>query len=77
MTTTPKPPAEVTIEPSLVRALLQEQRTDLAHLALIEIGEGWDNRLFRLYTRRIQRGRRRHVDARTRPGTGAGTGVGA
>ena len=48
MTTGPKPPAEVTIEPSLVRALLQEQHTDLAQLALIDIGEGWDNKLFRL-----------------------------
>jgi aminoglycoside phosphotransferase (APT) family kinase protein len=48
MTTGPKPPAEVTIDPSLVRALLQEQHTDLAQLALIDIGEGWDNKLFRL-----------------------------
>ena len=48
MTTGPKPPAEVTIEASLVRALLQEQHPDLAHLALIDIGEGWDNTLFRL-----------------------------
>ncbi len=48
MTTGPKPPAEVTIEPSLVQALLQEQHTDLAQLALIDIGEGWDNKLFRL-----------------------------
>ena len=48
MTTRPKPPAEVTIDPSLVRALLQEQHTDLAQLPLIDIGEGWDNKLFRL-----------------------------
>ena len=48
MTTSPKPPAEVTIEPSLVRALLQEQHSDLAQLALTAIGEGWDNKLFRL-----------------------------
>jgi hypothetical protein len=46
MTTGPKPPAEVTIEPSLVRGLLQEQHSDLAQLALIEIGEGWGNKLF-------------------------------
>jgi len=39
---------EVTIDPSLVRALLQEQHADLAQLALIDIGEGWDNKLFRL-----------------------------
>jgi aminoglycoside phosphotransferase (APT) family kinase protein len=48
MSTGPKPAAEVTIESSLVRALLQEQHTDLAQLALNDIGEGWDNRLFRL-----------------------------
>jgi aminoglycoside phosphotransferase (APT) family kinase protein len=48
MTTGPKPPAEVTIEASLVRALLQEQHPNLAHMALIDIGEGWDNKLFRL-----------------------------
>ena len=43
-----KPAAEVTIGPSLVLALLQEQHADLAHLPLIDIGEGWDNKLFRL-----------------------------
>jgi len=48
MTTGPKPPADVTIEPSLVRTLLQEQHSDLAHLPLIDVGEGWDNKLFRL-----------------------------
>jgi len=42
------PPAEVAIDPSLVRALLREQHTDLVHLALVDAGEGWDNRLFRL-----------------------------
>ena len=48
MTIGAKPPAEVTIDPSLVRALLQEQHADLAHLPLNDFGEGWDNRLFRL-----------------------------
>ena len=48
MPTRLKPPADVTIEPPLVRALLQQQHRDLAHLALIEIGEGWDNKIFRL-----------------------------
>ena len=43
-----KPPADVRIDLSLVGALIQEQHPDLAHLALSEIGEGWDNRLFRL-----------------------------
>ena len=48
MTMGAKPPAEVSIDRSLVSALLQEQHTDLAHLPLTEIGEGWDNKLFRL-----------------------------
>jgi len=48
MTTAEKPTAEVTIDPSIVRALLQEQQADLADLPLIEVGEGWDNKLFRL-----------------------------
>ena len=48
MTTRAKPAAEVTIDTSVVRALLEEQHADLAHLSLIEVGEGWDNKLFRL-----------------------------
>ena len=48
MTMGAKPPAEVSIDRSLVIALLQEQHTDLAHLPLTEIDEGWDNKLFRL-----------------------------
>ena len=48
MTIRAKPAAEVTIDTSVVRALLQEQHADLAHLSLIEVGEGWDNKLFRL-----------------------------
>ena len=43
-----KPTAEVTIDSSVVRALLQQQHADLAHLPLIEVAEGWDNTLFRL-----------------------------
>ena len=43
-----KPPAEVTIDRSVIGALLQEQHNDLAHLPLTEIAEGWDNKLFRL-----------------------------
>lgn len=42
------PPAEVAIDSSVVRGLLQEQHADLVHLALVDVGEGWDNRLFRL-----------------------------
>ncbi len=43
-----KPPADVIVDPSLVRALLQEQHPDLAHLAPVKVAEGWDNALFRL-----------------------------
>ena len=48
MTIGAKPPAEVAVDASLVRALIQEQHPDLAHLPLNDIGEGWDNSLFRL-----------------------------
>ena len=48
MTRGATPIADVSIEPPLVRALLREQHADLAHLPLIEVGEGWDNKLFRL-----------------------------
>jgi aminoglycoside phosphotransferase (APT) family kinase protein len=43
-----KPPPDIAIDQSLVRALLLEQHADLAHLPLIAIGEGWDNSMFRL-----------------------------
>jgi aminoglycoside phosphotransferase (APT) family kinase protein len=42
------PPAEVTIDARLVRTLLLEQHPDLAHLRLTQVGEGWDNAVFRL-----------------------------
>src|SRR3954454_5037954 len=42
------PPAEVAIDLSMVRTLLQQQHSDLAQLALVDAGEGWDNRLVRL-----------------------------
>ena len=48
MTIKATPTAEVSIDTSVVRALLQEQHADLAHLRLVEVGEGWDNKLFRL-----------------------------
>lgn len=48
MTFGSKPPADIAIDQSLVRALLQEQHPDLADLPLLEVGEGWDNKLFRL-----------------------------
>jgi aminoglycoside phosphotransferase (APT) family kinase protein len=43
-----RPTAENTIDIPLVRALLHEQHPDLAHLALTQVGEGWDNAVFRL-----------------------------
>jgi aminoglycoside phosphotransferase (APT) family kinase protein len=48
MTIRTKPPAEIIVDPSLVRALLQEQHPDLAHLMPVKVAEGWDNFLFRL-----------------------------
>jgi aminoglycoside phosphotransferase (APT) family kinase protein len=48
MTIRGKPPADVSIDGRVVSSLLQEQRPDLAHLDVREIGEGWDNTLFRL-----------------------------
>jgi aminoglycoside phosphotransferase (APT) family kinase protein len=48
MTMRTKPAAELTVNPSLVQTLLQEQHADLAHLAPVQVAEGWDNALFRL-----------------------------
>ena len=42
------PPAEVLIDTHLVQTLLLEQHPDLAHLPLTQMGEGWDNAVFRL-----------------------------
>ena len=42
------PPAEAQIDIVLIRALLEEQHPDLAAPPLVEAGEGWDNRTFRL-----------------------------
>jgi aminoglycoside phosphotransferase (APT) family kinase protein len=42
------PPAEVAIDARLVHALLLEQHPDLSNLPLIQVGEGWDNAVFRL-----------------------------
>jgi aminoglycoside phosphotransferase (APT) family kinase protein len=43
-----KPPVEIHVDASTVRALLREQHPDLAELPLAPAGEGWDNALFRL-----------------------------
>ena len=48
MTRGAKPIADVSIDPALVRALLREQHADLAHLPFVDVGEGWDNKMFRL-----------------------------
>lgn len=43
-----RPAAEVDITTSLVHRLLLEQCPELAHLALEEVSEGWDNAMLRL-----------------------------
>jgi aminoglycoside phosphotransferase (APT) family kinase protein len=43
-----RPAADITVSKSLVQALLEEQHEDLAHLALVQVAEGWDNTIFRL-----------------------------
>lgn len=57
------PDAEVAIDTSLVRTLLREQHGDLASLPLVEAGEGWDNKLFRLGNELVVRLPRRQVGA--------------
>jgi len=49
MTTGPETPAaELNITVELVRSLLEEQHSDLAHLPIVPLDSGWDNILFRL-----------------------------
>lgn len=48
MTIATKFAAEIEIGEALVRACSREQHPDLAGLPLIDLGEGWDNRLYRL-----------------------------
>jgi aminoglycoside phosphotransferase (APT) family kinase protein len=57
------PDAEVAIDAGLVQTLLREQHEDLASLPLIETGEGWDNKLFRLGDDLVVRLPRRQVAA--------------
>jgi aminoglycoside phosphotransferase (APT) family kinase protein len=59
----PRPAAEAHVDAALVRALLADQHPDLACLALSEIGEGWDNRLFRLGHELVVRLPRREASA--------------
>lgn len=42
------PPAEVNIDEPLIRALLREQHSDLAHLPCVPVDAGWDNVMVRL-----------------------------
>ena len=58
-----KPPAEFHIDARLVRALIAEQHSDLASLPIVEAGEGWDNRLFRLGDELLVRLPRRALSA--------------
>jgi hypothetical protein len=48
MTIATKPASDLVVHPSLVRALLQEQHPDLAHLVLVKVAEGSDNAIVRL-----------------------------
>lgn len=48
MTIEGRPAADVAIDASTVRALLQEQHPDLVSLPLIDVGAGWDNQMYRL-----------------------------
>ena len=42
------PAAEFVIDAALVQTLLSEQHPDLADLPIVQVGEGWDNAVFRL-----------------------------
>jgi aminoglycoside phosphotransferase (APT) family kinase protein len=57
------PEAEIAIDEDLVRALLEAQHPDLAHLPLRPLAHGWDNVLFRLGDARVVRLPRRAVAA--------------
>lgn len=63
MTPQPTPAAETEIDARLVRALLAEQHPDLADLALVEVGSGWDNAIYRLGTDLVVRLPRRAFGA--------------
>ncbi len=58
-----KPTADVMTDSAMVIALLQEQHHDLAELPVVEIGEGWDNKLFRLGSELVVRLPRRAASA--------------
>ncbi len=43
-----KPAAEMDIDAAMAARLLRAQHPDLAHLAVVAVGSGWDNAMFRL-----------------------------
>ena len=57
------PSADVEITPELVRALLQQQHPDLSDLPLVDSGNGWDNKVYRLGDRLAVRLPRRSAAA--------------
>jgi len=57
------PAAEVQIDESLVRALIQAQHPEFATLDVTPIDTGWDNAIFRLGTELAVRLPRRAVAA--------------
>ena len=57
------PDAEVAIDTTLVRKLLQDQHPDLAHLQITALDAGWDNAMFRLGARLSVRLPRRQIAA--------------
>lgn len=57
------PAGETSITIDVVRALLQEQHADWADLPLVEAGEGWDNKQFRLGRDLVVRLPRRQIAA--------------
>lgn len=58
-----KPDAEVQVDESLVRRLLESQQPDLAALPLAHLDSGWDNVLFRLGEHYLVRVPRRAIAA--------------
>jgi aminoglycoside phosphotransferase (APT) family kinase protein len=58
-----KPDAEVDVDETLVRRLLDQQHPDLSHLPLSHLDSGWDNVLFRLGSDYVVRAPRRQMAA--------------
>jgi aminoglycoside phosphotransferase (APT) family kinase protein len=58
------PAAEVHVTVELIEALVSEQHSDLAGLAVVELANGWDNAMFRLGGALVVRAPRRELAAR-------------